>query len=390
MTASASPLQESSKASSSDASCVPETLFELTHAGEYTLGVVDGSRPGCIASSSWAEAASWLASEDDPAEAEEWCGGHNVTAVEGESSGALMRAWYHVRHHRRVKTRKSDAGRLDKASAEVAIVISTKSRQVEATLRQGVVEVHVAAAAVAGKKGGGGGGGGGGAAGPCFSPFSALLPSSLLPTADLYGERPVHGACALVSPAASAAARAKLRPDEAVFALEDGPTLPNEVMRVWGARLSSEALAGRLPPHFAAASAASAAAAASASGGGGGGERAALLLHVRDKASLGGLYINPHVHPHPNLHHSPRSRSHPLHSHPPRPHPLSPHPDPLTLPRRASQASAPWWRRCRAIDRCCSTPRSAATTPRYARRRAYRRRRAAAPPQPARRCWLRR
>ena len=338
MTASASPPQESTKASSSDASCVPETLFELTHAGEYTLGVVDGSRPGCIASSSWAEAASWLASEDDPAEAEEWCGGHNITVVEGESSGALLRAWYHVRHHRRVKTRKSDAGRLDKASAEVAIVISTKSRQVEATLRQGIVEVHVAAAAVAGKKGGGGGGGsgggsggggggGGGAAGPCFSPFSALLPTSLLPSADLYGERPVHGACALVSPAASAAARAKLRPDEAVFALEDGSTLPNEVMRVWGARLSSEALAGRLPPHFAAASAASAAAAASASGGGGGGERAALLLHVRDKASLGGLYINPHVHPHPNLHHSPRSRSHPLHSHPPRPHPLSPHPD---------------------------------------------------------------
>ena len=81
--ASASSLQESTIASSSDASCVPETLFELTHAGEYTLGVVDGSRPGCIASSSWAEAASWLASEDDPAEAEEWCGGHNVTTVEG-------------------------------------------------------------------------------------------------------------------------------------------------------------------------------------------------------------------------------------------------------------------------------------------------------------------
>ena len=324
MTASASPLQESSKASSSDAPCVPETLFELTHAGEYTLGVVDGSRPGCIASSSWAEAASWLASEDDPAEAEEWCGGHNVTAVEGESSGALLRAWYHVRHHRRVKTRKSEAGRLDKASAEVAIVISTKSRQVEATLRQGVVEVHVAAAAVAGKKGGGGGGsggggGGGGAAGPCFSPFSALLPTSLLPTADLYGERPVHGACALVSPAASAAARAKLRPDEVMFALENGPTLPNEVVRVWGARLSSEALAGRLPPHFAAASAASAS--ASAGGGGGGGERAALLLHVRDKVSLGGLYINPHLNTQP-----------PPHPPPLPPLPLPPSPPPPSSP----------------------------------------------------------
>ena len=221
---SASSLQESTKASSSDASCVPETLFELTHAGGYTLGVVDGSRPGCIASSSWAEAASWLASEDEPAEAEEWCGDHNTT---GESGGALLRAWYHVRRHRRVKTRKSEAGRLDKASAEVAIVTSTKSRQVEATLRPGVVEVHVAAAAVPGKKGGGGGGGGG-AGGPCFSPFSALLPTSLLPATDLYGERPVHATCALVSP--SAAARAKLRPHEAVFALEDGPTLPNEVL----------------------------------------------------------------------------------------------------------------------------------------------------------------
>ena len=138
---------------------MPETLFELTHAGGYTLGVVDGSRPGCIASSSWAEAASWLASEDEPAEAEDWCGDHNAT---GESGGALLRAWYHVRRHRRVKTRKSEAGRLDKASAEVAIVTSTKSRQVEATLRPGVVEVHVAAAAVPGKKGGGGGGGGAG------------------------------------------------------------------------------------------------------------------------------------------------------------------------------------------------------------------------------------
>ena len=64
----------------------------------------------CIASSSWAEAASWLASEDEPAEAEEWCGDHNAT---GESGGALLRAWYHVRRHRRVKTRKSEAGRLD-------------------------------------------------------------------------------------------------------------------------------------------------------------------------------------------------------------------------------------------------------------------------------------
>ena len=296
-------------ASSPDVSCVPETLFELTHAGEYTLGVADGARPGCIASSSWAEAASWLASEDDPAEAEEWCGNHNVTTMEGEGGGALLRAWHHVRRHRRVKMRRTEAGRgLDKASAEVAIVISTTSRQVEGTLRPGVVEVHVTTAAVAGKTGGGS------AAGQCFSPFSALLSALLLPTADLYGERPVHGACVLVSPATSAAARAKLRPDEAVFALEDGPTLPNEVLRVWGARLSSEALAGRLPPHFAAsaafatassaaassaptsassasasASSPSASASASADGGMGGGERAALLLHVRDKAGLGGL-----------------------------------------------------------------------------------------------------
>ena len=230
--------------------CGPASLYNLTHAGQYTLGVLDAEGPahrGCVASSSWAEAASLLAAGEDPADAEEECGAAGA-AFAGSSDGpdgASNRLWRHVRRHQRLPKQKSrgEGGKRDKAASEVALAISARSRQVETSLRPGTVQLHLWAAARSG--------GGGGPAAPrsCVPPFSGLLSTSLLPKSDVLGggERPPFDACALVAPGVSPATRARLRAGEALFTLDDAPYDEREVLRVLGARATAEALAGRPP-----------------------------------------------------------------------------------------------------------------------------------------------
>ena len=57
-------------------------------------------------------------------------------------------------------------------------------------------------------------------------------PVALLPAADIFGERPVHAACAVLSPAATAAARASLLADEVGISLDDAPAPPREALRL--------------------------------------------------------------------------------------------------------------------------------------------------------------